>query len=587
MSQLYLVKDELRFAEYLAAIEQNELDHSIILISIALLTQSLQKGHVCLDLAKHADTTVLVENQPFQLPGFERWQDALQQSALVGQPGDFAPLICFQKKLYFARYWRYQYQLAKELTQRAEQPFDIPHIGQLKQQLEMLFPSTAVQPDWQKVAAAMALTQRFCVITGGPGTGKTTTVLRILALLLMQQDDIRIALAAPTGKAAARMQEAIQQAKNSLSLNTEIVKKIPFQAETLHRLLGYRPDSIYFKHQANRLLPVDVLVVDEASMIDLALMAKLVDALPQQARLILLGDQHQLAAVEAGSVFGDLCVELGYSDQLRETIKVLTGVELSGQPPKSAIGNAIAILRHSYRFSEESGIGRFARSVNQGNSTEALAVLENPQYSKVVWRSANENGRINSDLFSLAELFQPYFELVHKKAPIEEVFAQFDRFKILTGLREGPVGVGRINNYIEGALQLNGQYPVSPWYAGRPIMITQNNYNLNLFNGDIGITYYDATGLKVYFAGEDKQFRVFSPNLIPMHETVYAMTVHKSQGSEFDEVLLLIPDQLSEVMNRALIYTAVTRARQRVRICGDLKILKKAIETAILPTSGF
>jgi exodeoxyribonuclease V alpha subunit len=430
------------------------------------------------------------------------------------------------------------------------------------------------------------------VISGGPGTGKTSTVLKVLALLTGQSErPLRIALAAPTGKAAARMQESIRAAKPGLGLAPEQAAQIPEEASTLHRLLGSRPDSVYFRYNADNPLPLDVLVVDEVSMVGLALLAKTVDALLPSTRLILLGDKDQLASVDAGAVLGDLCTGAGrFSPEFQARLAALTGETLPrGKESPSPLVDAIVLLRHSYRFGADSGIGALAQAVNRGRSADASALLEGR--ADIDWRTLADAEALPEQLAEpVATGFTPYLEAVQAGAAPAAVFEQFNRFRVLVALRKGPFGVEALNSLCEEVLHHQGLIDSrQTWYPGRPIMVVHNDYNLRLFNGDIGMTLPDPEEperMRVFFLGNDGALRSFAPARLPEHETVYAMTVHKSQGSEFERVLVVTPNESSPVLSRELLYTALTRAKQQAVFYGVPEVFEAAVERRLRRSSG-
>lgn len=550
-----------------------------LLLAAAMVSASARAGHICLDLRQLGGTPLLPAEggHAIRCPNASEWRRRLLASPVVGSPGDYAPLILDdQSRLYLYRYWNYQKTLADSIAARVDDQRSAVDLRRLRESLDRLFPpQPASAVDWQKVAAFAAARLRFVVISGGPGTGKTTTVAKILALLAEQwpQGSPRIALAAPTGKAVARLQEAIKQAKQKIICATEAREAIPEDASTIHRLLGSVPSSPYFRHNQENLLPVDVVVVDEASMVDLALMAKLFQALPAGARVILLGDKDQLASVEAGAVLGDICDTghvHGYSKRFADELKTVTGCDLTAglsQDAGKGIRDSIIQLQKSYRFGAAGGIGVLSRAVNAGDGAEALAILQNEDHPNVRWRelpSAESLGAMIQGM--LLEGFKDYLQ---SEDPLE-CFRLFDRFRILCAVREGPWGVRQLNQLAEKVLAAQDLIkPDARWYRGRPVMIRINDYNLRLFNGDVGIALSDpeaAGELRVFFPGTQGAVRKFHPLRLPEHQTVFAMTVHKSQGSEFDRVLLVLPDRDAPVLTRELLYTAITRARHEVEI---------------------
>ncbi|AMR65300.1 exodeoxyribonuclease V subunit alpha [Aquipseudomonas alcaligenes] len=552
-----------------------------VLACAALCSEALAAGDVCLPLARVAGRRPWPEHD-FALPPLAELRTLLESSALVGLPGRFAPLILDGERLYLARYQAYEQRLAERLLAlSAERPAVDEAL--LSESLARLFAFNQQQPDWQRLAAAQAVRRRLAVISGGPGTGKTTTVVRLLAALLEQPggDRLAIGLAAPTGKAAARMAEAIRNAKADLPLADHLKALLPEEARTLHRLLGSRGDSPAVRHDAARPLALDVLVVDEASMVDLALMAKLVDALPPQARLILLGDKDQLAAVEAGAVFAELCEGRGFDAAAAAELQRIAGQTVPVETPRSALGDAVVLLTHSHRFAGDSGIGELARRINGGDAAGTLNLLREGR-ADLAWQAEPSQAAL---LERLEQGYAPYLKAARRGDPAE-AFAAFNAFRALTAQREGPWGVGGLNEALEA--RIKRRYSLAErerWYPGRAVMVRQNDYALGLFNGDIGLCLAGEHGLRVYFEGEDG-FRAFAPARLPSHDSAFAMTVHKSQGSEFSEVLLALPESPSPLLTRALFYTGITRAKHKVEIWGLPARLAEAVNTKAERAAG-
>lgn len=522
-------------------------------LAAALLSQWRQRGHACLDLdsLQVADD----EGDALELPEPGAWVRALEHSPVVGAAHEFKPLILTAPgRLYLRRYWEYEEEVYYQLSKRIEEG-DLPADASLAERLDRLFADGAED---QRNAVETAMRKRFCVISGGPGTGKTTTAVRLLAVLLMDEDrPPRIRLAAPTGKAAARLEESIAESIGELPLSEAVRERLPTSASTLHRLLRFRSGSSVPGYDAERPLDCDVLMVDEASMVDLALMAKLLRAAPPECRIVLLGDKDQLASVEAGSVLGDLCLD---GDAGR----------LAGH---------IALLRKNYRFGEDSGIGALARAVNRGASPEALQLVRGDSHRDLAWKTVVNPERLDPEWPALAARFAG---LAGQRDPVEAL-RELAGFRILCAVRHGPFGVEAVNEAIRKQLPV----PPGPWYAGRPVMVTENDYHLDLFNGDVGIALRRSDGdLRVWFQRRDGSLRAFHPGRLPPHETVYAMTVHKSQGSQFGDVLLVLPDRPVPVLSRELVYTAVTRAREKVSIWGREEILAEAIGRKVERFSG-
>ncbi|MEG3753751.1 exodeoxyribonuclease V subunit alpha [Psychromonas arctica] len=461
--------------------------------------------------------------------------------------------------------------------------------------LESLIPNK-VRCDWQKISAALALTSARCIISGGPGTGKTTTVVKLLALLLNAQPDLIIKMVAPTGKAAARLTESITNALDELDLGhsaeEQAAPNIPTDASTIHRLLGVRNNSAHFRHHARNQLTLDLLLVDEASMVDLPLMAKLLSALPDHARLILLGDKDQLASVEAGAVLGDICsfIESGYSQQKAQQLAELTGFDCllsQGTHSQATMSDNLCLLRKSYRFDQFSGIGYLASAVNKGGVTAAKLSALCEQYDDLAYYANDADNAADFDRL-VVEGYAPYLSQLcvinqGNRDKAKSLLSAFNDFKILCATREQEWGVDALNHRCEKLLQKAGLLVrrfdmTQTWYVGRPVMVTENSYHLGLFNGDIGLCLEDEHGqLRVYFVMPDGSISDFQPSRLPAHQTVFAMTVHKSQGSEFKHTLLALPDYALPVMNRELIYTGITRAKKRLTLIADLALVASSV----------
>jgi len=589
---------DIHFARFLSRLTGKDI--SGLSLAAALVSSYTRQGHVCLDLSSVERKELLKgENgiDPVVCPELNNWCKQLRETAVVGNPGEYKPLILDDhSRLYLFRYWEYQEKLANSIQRRVSNTIATSDIGHLKEELIRLFPfNDAEEINWQRVAAFTALTKQFCVISGGPGTGKTSIVATILALLLKQTESKRprIALIAPTGKAAAKLQEAIRSIKTKLSCPDNIKEEIPEEASTIHRLLGTIPDSPYFRHNAKNTLPVDIVVVDEASMVDLALMSKLIQALPLQARIILLGDKDQLASVEAGAVLGDICdtgAEHSFSQGFCKDYKEVTGYTIHTQQnraPESDIRDCIIQLEKNYRFGSDSGIGAVSYAVNTGDGDRAIKLMKSGVYGDITWKNLPQLKDLTQVI--KATIMQGYGDYLRASDPFK-VFQVFERFRILCALRGGPFGVAALNILVEQILREERLInPDRRWYPGRPVLITKNDYNLRLFNGDMGIVLSDPSvnnELRVFFPATDGTFKKLHPFRLPEHETVYAMTVHKSQGSEFDKVLLLLPDRESPVLTRELIYTSITRAKKSVEIWGNENVFRTAVSRYIERTSG-
>ncbi|MBP6304439.1 MAG: exodeoxyribonuclease V subunit alpha [Giesbergeria sp.] len=596
-----------------------------VLVATALLAQMEGRGHSCLPLAPLLaqpgavlgwPATALAELDALllRLPhGLADWRAALLHSSVVdgveGSEAGDQPLVlrgsAAAPRLYLRRYWGYEGAVAQQIVARTATPVAVD-ASAVRPWLDRLFasdaPATADTPaDWQKLACALALRGRFSVITGGPGTGKTYTAARLLALLFAvdaQPERLRIALAAPTGKAAARLKQSIDTALGELrqrvgsTLDLDALTQRMGAARTLHSLLGARPDTRQFRYHAGQPLDIDVLIVDEASMVHLEMMAALLAALPPTARVVLLGDKDQLASVEAGAVLGDLCrdAQAGrYSASTAAYALAATGEAIAPDYLQSA-GNApplaqhTVMLRHSRRFGGP--IGALALAVNRGDASAAQQVLHDAKSGALAsYEGVNPVAAVRLALEGRAGApggYSAYLDCMNQRPAagdaaahavwVHSVLTAFDRFRLLCAVREGDWGAAGLNQAVQAALQHDKRLSVrGEWYIGRPVMVTRNDPALGVFNGDIGITLPAAVlpqsdgadaapRLRVYFA-DGPQLRSVGVGRLAHVETAFAMTVHKSQGSEFEHTALVLPAHAGPVLSRELVYTGITRAR--------------------------
>jgi exodeoxyribonuclease V alpha subunit len=576
-----------------------------VLLAAALTSRFTGQGHVCLDVRRLAGRRIETEEgerlDGLRWPPAEEWLAALAGSRLFSTGEQPAPLVMDEHgRLYLMRYWRYQRRLAEALKRRALVPADKVDAPLLEEGLARLFP-TDVQGDpgdRQRLAAEMSVRRRLAVVSGGPGTGKTYTVARILALLIEQalaagDTAPRMVLAAPTGKAAARLKEALTRAKTAgsaggLRCPREVLTLLPEEAATLHRVLQPRGDDpTRFRHGAERPLPAEVVVIDESSMVDLALMTKMVEAVAQQARLILLGDKDQLASVEAGAIFGDICRAGLESAPIGSEAGGPPGPQENRRRHRNGFRGCVVHLSHSYRFGARSGIGALAGAVNAGDADRALAVLGDPRFGDATLLSPAEPHAVAA---RIEPFVRRYFQPLLDEHDTAGMLRRLGRFRILCAHRRGTEGSAWINQLTTVLLKRRtGVDTASEWYPGRPVMVLRNDYQLRLFNGDVGIIAGGDGGtdrLRAVFSNGEGRPRELPPSRLPLHETVYAMTVHKSQGSEFDHLLVVLPSHPSPVVTRELLYTAVTRARERVTILATEAMLRHALATPIQRASG-
>lgn len=595
----------VHFARFIARIAGIAEEDPVVLAA-AVLSQSNQRGDVCLRLPVLAGQLLFpgaAQAERTRAPALEPWCEALRRCPCVGSPGTRAPLVLDGTRLYLQRFWRHEVAVAQGLLDRLASAAQCDE-ALLRSGLSALFEDAegTTAPDWQKLASALAVQQRFAVISGGPGTGKTTTVVKVLSLLLAQQPALRIALAAPTGKAAARMVESLRAARRSLALAPEVLARLPDVASTLHRLLGWQPDLSrypYRRHRDNP-LPMDCLIIDEASMIDLPMMHAVLDALPPDARLILLGDRDQLASVEAGNVLGDITGHgrsLGYSPALIagfEALGVSAPGPLQGSAELAPIQDAIAILQRSHRFGANSGIGRLSRLVNGGLAQDGLALLASapglqdagPDADLLWLQTAGlAHASLRKDALDWAVAHYTQY-LVCKD--VETALQRFAQCRVLCAAHEGALGEVAVNAQLAERLRHCALLEAGPPGHGTPVMITVNDYELELYNGDIGLLWKAADGsLEACFPQLDAQVRRIPAASLPAHVPAWALTVHKSQGSEFDEVLLILPEDVnSPLLLRELLYTGITRARRRLLLQCTAEAFERACTNPATRSSG-
>ncbi|MCU7977068.1 exodeoxyribonuclease V subunit alpha [Shewanella sp. SW36] len=676
------------FALEISLLHPSDSQQPLFILLCALLSQQLSSQHSCLVLAHIVPLNPMAEqNSHCKITlSLEALTETLQTFDAVGQAGSNKPLIFDNGRLYLQRYHQFETSVAaslirlsgsvsRQLSEEASHQ-EQPQIAKLRSLLDQLFPANVLAPhalttnvltnsedtapiDWQKVATATALGKKLSVITGGPGTGKTTTVTKLLLLLQMEsQQEIR--LVAPTGKAAARLSESIKASKarlaKELSAHANVIDearnrnsqdfltalgRIPEEASTLHRLLGVIPNSPHFRHHQGNPLRLDLLIVDEASMVDLPMMYKLLSALPEHASLILLGDQDQLASVEAGAVLADICAglkipvvpnnlaqnniasnspalwQMRYSKEQAQRLSALTGFELTpytSDAPK--LGDSLCMLMHSHRFKGDAGIGLLSSAVNRADLQGILQVWQQGpaelswlEHSMVVSQTqakvsepANNVG-LNSLLEQACQQYGAYLGALNSHASnsdlskhpsTADIIERFNQYRILCAMRSGDYGVEGINQYVTQALA-NAKLikPLQEFYLGRPIIIQSNDYNLGLFNGDIGLILQDEDKperLMAHFIKADGSLLKVLPARLPSHETCYAMTVHKSQGSEFSRVALVLPPSPSlaqwQLLTKELVYTAITRAKVHFTCLGTQHVFERASSQATQRASG-
>lgn len=559
------------------------------------LSRKMSEGHICIFIDE-----INEEQLPESYRNKEREID-IANHLVANNEEAYKPFVLDNNRLYLHRYFHYETQLINNIKKLVQVEDSIiqkreEELFAQRSFIESLFHSQSqAGTDWQMAAAINAILNNFTIITGGPGTGKTTTVAKILAILFYLYGDLKVALAAPTGKAGARMTESLQNTQ----LNVNDLVRSRFNAlkpATIHRLLGWQKGSPYFKHNVSNPLPYDLVVVDESSMIDVALFAKLLNALKPGSRIILLGDKDQLASVEAGSLFGDLCKALPdlnlFNAHRRNFINSFITNEQRKLPAECETSEQghllfqhLVELRYSHRFKDEEGIGKLSRAVIRND----VSVLQQ-------FLDSNDTERVfidqQYDQHVFEQFIQGYKEYI-QTADIKEALGKLNNLKILCAVRQGEQGVYNLNAMVEAYLIKAGDLKRdSEFYRNRPIIVTQNDYTLGLYNGDTGILREDEKGvMKVWFIdsaeGNEGKLKSVLPGFIKQMETVFAMTIHKSQGSEFGKVMVVLPRNSEyQLLTRELLYTGITRAKNEVIIQANADALLNAANGVVERGSG-
>lgn len=604
------------FAKLIADKQPTDLPENVKNLAIllaALCSWHYAQGNTCVALDKQLERNLFglgyrsaEKNYPAAIQQkidflpVVQWQSALcDHIAFTQDPiSQIAPLVFQFGALYFYRIWHDEYRVANYIKNTLKNNRTLAFSDEkIREKLAIYFPQKTDDTDWQKVAVAIAIKSPFTVITGGPGTGKTTTVTRLLLVLQeLYAHRLHIKLVAPTGKAASRLEESVQEAlgflQQSMELPVALIQSVPQKAATLHSLLGVNAFNDNARHNVHNPLALDVLVVDETSMIDLPLMAKLINALKPETRLILLGDQAQLASVEAGAVLGELAQwrDLPYSDETADYLRRTTGYEVASTPTSSPMRDCLCHLTFSRRFDKNSAIGRLAEQIQRGSAEKSLALfVECPQelqfnafdsaqneaaFVRQVVESAVENYRLYLTELRMLQRRGVDFAALNEqgKSYAESIQTCFNSSGFLTALRTSALGVENLNKEIALALRRENLLwfrHEQDWYIGKPIMITENDHNVRLYNGDIGLCLEKG---KVWFGN-----REVLTSRIPAHEPAFMMTIHKSQGSEFDHTFMVLPTELNPVLSRELVFTGVTRAKETLTVFAEEKIWKMAV----------
>jgi len=568
----------------------------------------LRQGHACLVYADIADRLLWTDSDSgkagYRFDDVHALESCLQKLDLKAESGKPVVLEC--GRLYLRRYWRFETELAEAIRSRVQpQPLSQDELVVARETLTRLFPKAPIdtpvgsnqagETDWQAIAVANALNRRLSVISGGPGTGKTYTITRLLATLQsIARGQLRIAMAAPTGKAKQRLLESIADAKIKLAgegLSPPVLNSIPEDANTLHGLLGIRSNSTRLMHGPDNPLAIDLLLIDEVSMVDMPMMTRVLRALPDSAKLILVGDANQLPSIAVGSVLSDL-VKIphpGYSAATAETIADLTGYRVPCVSSTSQ--DYISFLYRNHRFDGKGGIGLLANEVINLDADSSWKRLQTALVGDDLGDNASQEQLAYVAPESMGDWLEKavehYYHQIGTAPDIESAFEHLTRFRVLVPTRVGELGVETLNNKIEGLLALrNPEIKSGRHYHGRPIMITRNQHALKVYNGDVGLVWRDESGLlKAWFEQEGK-IRSINLGLLYEVESVYAMTIHKTQGSEYGHVAILLPDQPGKLLSPELLYTGITRAKKRCYIGAAEAVWRSAMEKRMVRNSG-
>jgi len=613
----YFFAKEISQSLQCATLLNNDQNKQFFHLLVAL-SESLRAGHSCLPLSVIAsshygyrcDSQGIVMNHGFVFPDEATLEKLL---AALNEAKQLQVIVFNKGRLYLRRYFNFEQELLTFIVDKNDDVKDQNQqcfsLQQIKHCINQLFPEHAEKDvDWQKVAVANAINKPLSIIAGGPGTGKTYTVTKLLAALVMlnainnSHKDKKIALVAPTGKAAQRLSESITNALQGFEdlVSENILAKIPQQAQTLHRLLGVIPNSVNFRHHQDNLLNIDVLLIDEVSMVDLPMMVRVFRALPRHCQVILLGDADQLPSVATGSVLNDLAAKphYGFSIENQQYLEDITtykqlysSKKLTKNRHSTLAADHLVFLEKSRRFDGEGGIGKVANYVINGNFNDSWLLLEasgnRPDSTAGTCNALRLlPNRIDDWLVSLVKKYYlPIFEL----ETVEEAFKQLQKFRILCATRVGKQGVEAFNEQVNNILVQQGIITAfQSRYRGQPIMINVNNYALGLYNGDIGLLWKnDAGHLMAVFEQANNEYKWINPARLPQHETVYAMTIHKTQGSEFDHVVLILPEQTdNKLLSRELMYTGITRAKKKLSIACLANVWRYGVNTKTQRYSG-
>lgn len=580
---------DIKIASFLAG-KKNPL----LILIFTLLCFKTRNGHVCLNIKKIRPENFF-ENKGKEIAykicktykiSYKKILNELKKSSSVCKTNNLiSPIVLSKNKIYFQKMWINEKLVSDFFSYNPKKKVNTK---KLKKILNNLFNSNE-KTNWQKIAIAMAVTKKITIISGGPGTGKTTIITKLLITLIKLNNKLNIKIGAPTGKSAARITESINNEINKLNFKKNYLN-IPKKAETIHRILGFQKNNHSFYYNKNNLLQLDFLILDEASMIDLELMVKIIESLPRKSSLVLLGDENQLTSVESGSIFKDLCYfsQFEYSKKRIKELNKITNSNLQNTKKSNhKIKDNICILKKNYRFNPKSKINAFANAINFSNIKKVKEIL-NTEKKHIIFNNIDFS-KENNLITTISKYYLNYLNLIKNEKKYKKCLDFFNKYRILTITNNGPFGVREVNKKLEKFFY-NYNYikknKSEKNYLGQPIIITENNYSLQLFNGDVGLILIEKRKLKAFFKISNKKTQKINLKYLPKYETAYSMTVHKSQGSEFDHISLILPKKFDYYMNKELIYTAITRAKKSIKIYGKFDVFIKSIQNPTKRCSG-
>jgi exodeoxyribonuclease V alpha subunit len=579
----FITSAEVEFVRFLQQMHPDVEEGVLMAAAVCIHAQS--NGHVCLDIGT-LDNGYLF-NEPET--GFKindelkrEWIAALRKSELVSSGGEMQPLVLEEERLYLHRFWKYEEELADWMKAKSANVQEITEDAKKALQLLLAPSKDLFETNWQQLAVVLSFLKDLIIISGGPGTGKTYTVLNIIAaqMLAHHGDRFRIALAAPTGKAARRLVDSIKDGKKNLSGQVSSQLEITEEALTVHKLLGADFQGSSFKFNEQNKLPYDMIVIDEASMLDLTMWVRLIRAVRPNTKLVVLGDKDQLASVEAGSILGDICGgENTFSSEISALVANITGMQIPSTQTTASINDCVIFLTKSYRFGENSGIQKLAKAINESDVEAAMEVLQDPNYEDVKWVKPTPE-----EIEKIVNEYAVDHHTWYSGKSIEERLSASHQKKILCALRRSKQGIEELNRIAEKKIRRKiGVLSSQEWYPGRIIMATRNNNILKVRNGEIGIFQPEETR---YIEFESTEMNKIPIKRLADYEAAYAITIHKSQGSEFNDVAILLSNEENPLLSKEILYTSVTRARESTLICASEDIIRKTIQKNVWRKSG-